>query len=96
MSLPASTYEADILLKVTIQPDYLATVGNYKCLAPYKFVGKKVEIQTTEKSIEVFFHNQRTDSYVRRENSHEPIYILQHMPENHRKLLEYDSEHFIE
>lgn len=63
---------------------------------PYEFIGKKVDIRSTENSIEVFYHGQRIASHVRKLYASEPIYIPEHMPENHRKFLKYNTESFLE
>ena len=96
MPLPASPYETAVWSTATIQPDYLITVGNCKYSVPYEFIGKKVDIRTTENSIEVFYHNNRIASHVRRNYSAQPVYTPEHMPENHRKFLEYNTESFLE
>jgi transposase len=96
MPLPASSYETAVWSKATIQPDYLITVGNCKYSVPYEFIGKEVEIRTTEKSIEVFFYNNRIASHVRRAYSPDPVYVPEHMPENHRKYLAYNTDSFLE
>jgi len=54
MPLPAFPYETAIWSDVTIQPDYLITDGNCKYSVPHEYIGKKVEVRTTEKCIEVF------------------------------------------
>jgi len=96
MPLPASPYEIAVWSTATIQPDYLITVGDCKYSVPYEFIGKKVDIRTTEKSIEVFYHNNRIASHAKKVYSLEPIYIPEHMPENHRKYLAYNAESFME
>jgi transposase len=96
MPLPASSYETAVWSKATIQPDYLITVGDCKYSVPYEFIGKEVEIRATEKSIEVFFQNNRIASHVRKNYSPDPIYVPEHMPENHRRYLEYNAERFLE
>ena len=94
--LPASPYETAIWSDATIQSDYLITVGNCKYSVPYEYIGKEVEIRTTEKCIEVFYHHLRIASHVRVNYSSDPIYIPEHMPENHRKYLNYNAESFIQ
>ena len=96
MPLPASPYETAVWSTATIQPDYLITVGNCKYSVPYEFIGKEVDIRTTENSIEVFFHNNRIASHVRKNYSPEPNYLPEHMPESHRKYLEYNTDAFLE
>lgn len=96
MPLPVSPYETAVWSTATIQPDYLITVGDCKYSVPYEFIGKKVDIRTTENSIEVFYQNNRIASHVRKIYSAEPIYIPEHMPENHRSFLEYSTEGFLD
>lgn len=94
LPLPASPYETAIWLKATIQPDYLITAGDCKYSVPYEYIGKEVEIRSTEKCIEVFYQGHRIASHVRKSYSPDPIYIPEHMPEKHRKYLSYNAEHF--
>jgi len=96
MPLSASQYETAIWSDATIQSDYLITVGNCKYSVPYEYIGKKVEIRTTEKCIEVFYHHLRIASHTRVDYSPEPIYTPEHMPENHRKYLNYNADSFIQ
>ncbi len=95
MPLPASPYETAVWSTATIQPDYLISVGDCKYSVPYEFIGKKVDIRTTENCIEAFYHNNRIASHVRKTYSPDPIYIPEHMPENHRKYLEYNTDSFL-
>lgn len=96
MPLPASPYETAVWLTATIQPDHLITIGNCKYSDPYEFIGKKVDIRATENSIEVFYHNNRIAAHVRKVYSRDPVYMPEHMPENHRKFLEYNTESFLD
>ncbi len=96
MPLPASLYETAVWSTATIQPDYLITVGNCKYSVLYEFIGKKVDIRTTENSIEVFYHNNLIASHVRRTYSLESVYMPEHMPEKRRKFLEYNTESFLD
>lgn len=96
MPLPASPYETAVWLTATIQPDHLITIGNCKYSVPYEFIGKKVDIRATENSIEVFYHNNRIAAHVRKVYSRDPVYMPEHMPENHRKFLEYNTESFLD
>lgn len=96
MPLPASPYETAIWSKATIQPDYLITVGECKYSVPYEYIGKEVEIRSTEKSIEAFYHNHRIASHVRKAYSPDPIYTPEHMPEKHRRYLAYNAESFLD
>jgi transposase len=94
MPLPASPYETAVWSTATIQPDYLITAGNCKYSVPYELIGREVEIRATEECIEVFYHNNRIASHVRATYSRDPIYNPEHMPENHRRYLNYNEESF--
>lgn len=96
MPLPASPYETAVWSTATIHHDYLISVGDCKYSVPYEFIGKEVDVRTTENSIEVFYHNNRIASHVRKQYSKDPFYIPEHMPENHRKYLAYSSESFLD
>lgn len=96
MHLPASVYETAIWSKASIQPDYLITSGKCKYSVPYEFIGKEVEIRSTEKTVEAYYHGHRIASHVRRAYSSEPIYLPEHMPEKHRKYLAYNTESFLD
>ena len=94
MPLPASPYETAIWSKATIQPDYLISVGECKYSVPYEYIGKEVEVRSTEDCIEAFYQGHRIASHLRKSYSPDPIYIPEHMPEKHRRYLAYSAEHF--
>jgi len=96
MPLPASPYESAVWSTATIQPDYLISVGECKYSVPYEFIGKKVDIRTTDKVIEVFYHNNRIATHARRSAASDPVYNPDHMPEKHKKYLQYSAEHFLD
>ena len=56
---------------------------------PYhmKYIGRKVDIRTTEKCVEV-------SSHVRIFNAADPVYVPERMPEAHRRYLNYNEESF--
>ena len=95
MPLPATRYETAVWSTATIQPDYLISIGESKYSVPYEFIGKKVDIRITEKVIEVFYHNNRIASHLRKDHCPDPIYIPEHMPEKHRIYMQYNSEFFL-
>ena len=94
--LPATPYESAVWSKATIQPDYLITVGNVKYSVPHDLIGKEVDIRATDKTVEVFYHNSRVASHVRKNSSPDPVYIPEHMPENHRKYMQYNAEYYLD
>lgn len=94
--LPASPYEMAVWSTATIQPDYLITVEKIKYSVPYEFIGHSVDIRTTTKTIEVFFHNNRVASHIRRYGSSDPQILKEHMPDNHKRYLSWNKDTFLE
>lgn len=94
--LPASPYETAVWSTATIQPDYLISVEDCKYSVPYEFIGKEVDIRTSDRAIEVFYRNRRITSHMKVAYADDPIYLPEHMPEKHRKYLQYNSESFLE
>lgn len=94
--LPASPYETAIWHATTVQPDYLISAGDCKYSVPYEFIGKKVDVRVTETTVEAFYHNNRIASHMRNYHSTDPVYLPEHMPENHRKYLAYDKDSYLD
>ncbi|MDX9918077.1 MAG: hypothetical protein RBT15_08695 [Gudongella sp.] len=94
--LPASPYEMAVWSTATIQPDYLITVEKIKYSVPYEFIGHSVDIRTTTKTIEVFFHNNRIASHIRRFGFSDPQILNEHMPDNHKRYLSWNRDTFLE
>lgn len=97
LPLPASPYELAVWSTATIQPDYLISIDKNKYSVPYILIGFAVDIRTNSKTIEVFFQGSRVASHVRRyEVVKDPIILPEHMPDNHKKFLSYNSDTFKE
>ena len=96
MPLPATPYESAVWSKATIQPDYLIKVGDVKYSIPHDLIGKEVDIRATDKVVEVFYNQNRVASHVRVAYSRDPVYNPEHMPENHRKYMQYGTDHYLE
>lgn len=54
LPLPSTPYETAVWSSEKGQPDYLVTAGGCRCSIPYEYIGRKVDIWTTEKCVEVF------------------------------------------
>ncbi len=94
--LPASRFEVSDWTSCSVPANYLVTDGLNYYSVPYDLIGKTVDIRITDKVIEVFFHDERVASHIRlglRQN--DPVVKKEHMPVNHQKYLEYNSECFL-
>ena len=93
--LPSTPFDISLWKKVKVPTDYLVTVDEQQYSVPYEYIGKTVDVKYSSTRLDVFFNGNRIASHVR-VNGHEPVYVLEHMPMNHRKYLLYNEENFVE
>lgn len=93
--LPLTPYEPAVWSTAKVPFDYLISDGKNKYSVPFDLIGETVDIKLTQGFVEVFFRgnrvalHQRSKTYVK-----DPIVVLEHMPEAHRKYLTYNSDDF--
>lgn len=93
--LPKTSYEPAIWLNPKVGADYLVTDGTNKYSVPYDLIGEKVDVRVTRNTVEVFYHGTRVAAHVRKSSVlREPVVKPEHMPEAHRKFLQYNAEEF--
>lgn len=93
--LPATSYELADWSSATVQFNYHIFHDGMLYSVPHEYIKQKVDIRSTERTVEVFFKGERIASHKRlygRKNQYstEPS----HMPENHQKYLEWDGDRF--
>lgn len=64
--------------------------------APYKLIGRRLDIRMTEKMIEIFHNGKSVGTHVRTNGVNEHSTHPFHMPPGHRKMLEWTPESFRE
>lgn len=95
--LPVVPYEPSVWTQATVGSDYLISDGRNKYSVPFDLIGEKVQIRLTKNIVEVFFNGGRVASHNRLSNpQRHPIVIQSHMPEEHRKYLNYNEDNFVE
>ena len=93
--LPVNPYEPSVWAEQKVLYDYTITDGINKYSVPFDLIGETVDIRITRDTIEIFFNRNRVASHVRiPEHKRDPIVKPTHMPENHRKYLEYTPDDF--
>lgn len=93
--LPEAPYEPAIWLNPKVSTDYLITDGINKYSVPYDLIGENVDVRVSKNTVEVFYHSARVAAHVRISSyQREPIVKTEHMPEAHRKYLQYNKEDF--
>ncbi len=93
--LPATPYEPSIWLNPKVPTDYLITDGINKYSVPYDLIGETVDVRVAKNTIEVFYRGTRVATHVRMASfQREPIVKTDHMPEAHKKYLQYNKDDF--
>ncbi len=94
--LPTNKYEPAIWSQLTVGNDYLVSDGKNKYSVPFDLIGEKVQIRLTKNVIEIYYSSQRVASHARlQKQSRSPLVKPEHMPEKHRKYLDFNSEEFL-
>ena len=93
--LPATPYELAEWKQATVQFNYHISVEGMLYSVPYEYIKRKVDVRITDKTIEVFYNHNRIASH-RRLYGRKGQYstIVEHMPEDHQKYLEWNGDHF--
>jgi transposase len=96
LSLPAIPYELATWKIATVQYNYHISIDKMHYSAPYEYIKHKVDVRLTRNVIEVFFNNHRICSHPRlhgRPGQYSTV--TEHMPEDHKKYIQWNSERFI-
>lgn len=94
--LPPAPYEISLWTTARVPYDYLISDGKNKYSVPFDLIGEEVSIRITRNIIEVFFEGSRVASHERlHEIQRSPVVNPDHMPQEHRKYLEYNPESFM-
>jgi transposase len=93
--LPATPYELAEWKQATVQFNYHISLEGMLYSIPYEYIKRKVDVRVTDKIIEVFYNHNRIASH-RRLYGRKGQYstILEHMPEDHQKYLEWNGDRF--
>ena len=93
--LPVNPYEPSVWSEQTILYDYTVTDGINKYSVPFDLIGESVNVRIARDTVEVFYHGNRVAVHVRtHDRKRDPIMNKAHMPEHHRKYLEYTPDDF--
>lgn len=93
--LPATRYELADWKQATVQFNYHISVDGMLYSVPYEYIKRKVDVRATEKIIEIFYNHSRIASHKRlygRKGQYSTV--VQHMPEDHQKYLEWNGDRF--
>jgi len=89
LPLPERRYEYADWKSARVNIDYHIEIEGHCYSVPYQLVHQPVDVRITAHTIEVFSKGQRQASHVRSSVKHAYTTIEEHMPEAHRKYLEW-------
>ena len=93
--LPATSFELADWKQATVQFNYHISIDGMLYSVPYEYIKRKVDIRVTDATIEIFYDHNRIASHKRlhgRKGQYDTI--LEHMPEDHQKYLEWNGDRF--
>jgi len=93
--LPAVPYEYAEWKKARVNIDYHIEVYRHYYSVPYQLIKEQVDVRITANSVEVLFKNRRVASHARRYKPGAFATLPEHMPESHRKYLEWTPSRII-
>lgn len=95
-SLPLDAYEYAHVLYAKVDLDYHVQIDDGHYSVPHKFVGQKVEVRVSNKTVEAFASRKRIASHVRLQGLNKCSTLLEHMPKDHLAYRERGAEQFLQ
>lgn len=96
MPLPTSPYVIATWMKATVQHDYHINVDKMHYSVPYEYIKCEVDIRVTLHVVEAFYEDHRIASHKRLNGIiGQRTTLPEHMPDNHKQYLEWNSDRFI-
>jgi len=93
--LPEHRYEYAQWKKATVNIDYHIDIEHHYYSVPYQLVRKQVDVRITAGTVEVLFRNKRVASHPRSHKKGGYSTLSEHMPERHKKYLEWTPARII-
>lgn len=87
--LPATRYEFATWKRAKVNIDYHVEVERHYYSVPYQLAGSVVEVRLTSTTVEVFMKSQRVASHLRSYQRGRHVTEPAHMPDSHRRYLEW-------
>lgn len=93
--LPERRYEYAEWEKPRVNIDYHVEVRRHYYSVPYQLKGEQVDARITARTIEIFFKGKRVAAHVRGYAPFKHSTLTEHMPESHRRYLEWTPSRII-
>lgn len=93
--LPEKRYTFAEFKNAKLGIDYHICLDCHYYSAPYKLITKQLNIRYTQNTVEIFYNGKRVASHVRSYIKGGHTTVKEHMPENHKKYLEWSAQRII-
>ena len=93
--LPLTRYEFAHRKQATVHIDYHVELDKHRYSVPYQLVHKKVEVRSTQSTVEIFFKGKRVASHKRSPHKGRFTTLKQHMPKQHQDYAEWTPDRLI-
>jgi|SRR5579859_269913 len=94
-ALPAVAYEFALWPKAKVSIDYHLEVDRHYYSVPYRFIGETCDVRLTAAVVEVFLRGRRIASHLRSYKRGGFTTDPSHMPESHRRHLEWTPSRIV-
>lgn len=94
-ALPAISFEYAEWKKTRVNIDYHIEVDRHYYSVPHQLIHKQVDARITSNIVECFYKSNRIASHIRSYLPGRHTTLPEHMPESHRKWLEWTPQRFI-
>jgi transposase len=94
--LPITPFEYADWKKMIVGSDYHVEVARHYYSVPYTHVRRKVDIRYSAKTVEIFWQGERIASHVRSDRPGGCSTTREHMPKEHREVLDWTPERWQE
>ena len=94
-SLPERRYEYALWEKATVNIDYHIEIERHYYSVPYQLVRKRLDVRLSGRTVEVLYKNRRVASHTRSYRKGKFTTLPEHMPEKHKKYLEWTPARII-
>ena len=93
--LPESRYEYALWKKARVNIDYHIEIERHYYSVPYQLVKQQVDVRFTSRTVEVLYKNRRVASHKRSYRKGGFTTLPEHMPEKHKRYLEWTPARII-
>ena len=95
LPLPSSRYVFSEWKKVRANIDYHVELNIHYYSVPYQLVRESLEMRYTASTVEIFHRGKRVASHMRNDSPGKHTTLNEHMPESHRRYLEWNPSRII-